>query len=65
MTAALTYEVPTAFERQPFEIVCAGAAHAVDAAADPMIDAVATLLNVPLQHIYALLWRAGVLRIDE
>ncbi|UXA08066.1 hypothetical protein KXD96_08180 [Mycobacterium sp. SMC-2] len=30
---------------------------------DPMVDAAARLLSIPLRHMYAALWRLGVIEI--
>jgi hypothetical protein len=34
------------------------------AGGDPLIDGVARLLSVPLRHVYAALWRIGVLEVQ-
>jgi len=33
------------------------------AGGDPLVDGAARLLTVPLRHMYAALWRAGILEI--
>ena len=30
---------------------------------DPMVDAAARLLSIPLRHMYAALWRVGVIEV--
>lgn len=30
---------------------------------DPLVDGAARLLSVPMRHLYAALWRAGVLEV--
>ncbi|MGV0592876.1 Rv1535 domain-containing protein [Mycolicibacterium porcinum] len=35
------------------------------APADPLTDAVSRVLTVPLREVYAVLWRCGVLDIDD
>jgi hypothetical protein len=30
---------------------------------DPMVDAAARVLSIPLRHVYAVLWRVGVIEI--
>ncbi len=35
----------------------------VQAGGDPLVDGAARLLSVPLRHLYAALWRAGVLEV--
>lgn len=30
---------------------------------DPLVDGAARLLSIPLRHVYAALWRAGVLEV--
>ncbi len=30
---------------------------------DPMVDAAARLLSIPLRHMYAVLWRVGVIEV--
>jgi len=34
------------------------------AGADPLVDGAARLLSIPLRHVYAALWRAGVLDVQ-
>ncbi|OBF18253.1 Rv1535 family protein [Mycobacterium kubicae] len=34
------------------------------AGSDPLVDGAARLLTVPLRHLYAALWRAGVLDVQ-
>ncbi|MCV7074666.1 Rv1535 family protein [Mycobacterium szulgai] len=34
------------------------------AGGDPLVDGAARLLTVPLRHMYAALWRAGILEIQ-
>jgi len=31
---------------------------------DPLVDGAARLLSIPLRHVYAALWRAGVLEVQ-
>jgi hypothetical protein len=31
---------------------------------DPLVDAAARVLSIPLRHLYAVLWRAGVLEVQ-
>lgn len=33
------------------------------AGSDPLVDGAARLLSVPLRHVYAALWRVGVLEV--
>ncbi len=33
------------------------------AGGDPMVDAASRLLSIPLRHLYAALWRVGVLEV--
>lgn len=35
----------------------------VQAGGDPLVDGAARLLSVPLRHLYAALWRVGVLEV--
>ena len=35
------------------------------AGGDPLVDGAARLLTVPLRHMYAALWRAGILEIQS
>ena len=37
--------------------------HAFCAGGDPLVDGAARLLSVPLRHVYAALWRVGVLEV--
>jgi hypothetical protein len=32
----------------------------MDTSGDPMVDATARLLSIPLRHVYAALWRMGL-----
>jgi hypothetical protein len=32
---------------------------------DPMVDAAARVLSIPLRHMYAVLWRVGVIEITS
>ena len=34
------------------------------AGSDPLVDGAARLLSIPLRHVYAALWRAGVLEVQ-
>ncbi|MBV8789334.1 MAG: hypothetical protein JOZ00_21955 [Mycobacterium sp.] len=34
------------------------------AGGDPLVDGAARLLSIPLRHVYAALWRAGVLEVQ-
>lgn len=36
---------------------------AFGAGSDPLVDGAARLLSVPLRHVYAALWRVGVLEV--
>jgi hypothetical protein len=33
------------------------------ASGDPMVDATARLLSIPLRHVYAALWRMGLIEV--
>lgn len=33
------------------------------ASGDPMVDTAARLLSIPLRHMYAVLWRVGVIEV--
>jgi hypothetical protein len=35
----------------------------IDTGGDPMVDAATRLLSIPLRHMYAALWRVGVLEV--
>jgi hypothetical protein len=39
------------------------ATHTFCAGGDPLVDGAARLLSVPLQHVYAALWRVGLLEV--
>jgi hypothetical protein len=39
------------------------ATHAFCAGGDPLVDGAARLLSVPLRHVYAALWRVGLLEV--
>lgn len=36
----------------------------VEPPGDPLIDASVHLLSIPLRHLYAVLWRAGVIEVN-
>jgi hypothetical protein len=62
MTRALIREELTTARVDPVvdAVKVAGAA-----LANPLVDVAAAALGEPLRHVYALLWRAGVLTIPE
>ena len=62
MTRALTREEMTTARVNP---VVAATRLAGAALADPLVDVTAAVLGEPLHHLYAVLWRAGVLTIPE
>jgi hypothetical protein len=35
----------------------------IDTSGDPMVDATARLLSIPLRHVYAALWRMGLIGV--
>jgi hypothetical protein len=35
----------------------------IDTGGDPMVDAATRLLSIPLRHMYAALWRVGVIEV--
>lgn len=35
----------------------------IDTGGDPMVDATARLLSIPLRHLYAALWRLGLIEV--
>jgi hypothetical protein len=35
----------------------------LDTSGDPMVDATARLLSIPLRHVYAVLWRMGLIQV--
>ncbi|OBK21076.1 Rv1535 family protein [Mycobacterium asiaticum] len=37
---------------------------ALGAGSDPLVDGAARLLTIPLRHLYAALWRVGVLEVQ-
>lgn len=72
MTAVLYDEVVTtvpaprltlAPEPAPAKVSKKRNAQPVQAGGDPLVDGAARLLSVPLRHLYAALWRAGVLEV--
>jgi hypothetical protein len=38
--------------------------HLLRAGGDPLVDGAARLLSVPVRHVYAALWRVGVLEVQ-
>ncbi len=47
---------PKVTRRVDTDTLCAGG--------DPLFDGAARLLSVPLRHVYAALWRVGVLEVQ-
>jgi hypothetical protein len=35
----------------------------IDTSGDPMVDATTRLLSIPLRHVYAVLWRMGLIEV--
>ena len=35
----------------------------IDTGGDPMVDATTRLLSIPLRHVYAALWRMGLIEV--
>ena len=35
----------------------------IDGGGDPLVDASARLLSIPLRHVYAVLWRVGLIEV--
>ncbi|KAA1250581.1 hypothetical protein F0Q45_08950 [Mycobacterium simiae] len=79
MTAALYDEVVSVTTAPKLHVVREGtqiqapaptkAARRVDtlpfgAGGDPLVDGAARLLSIPLRHVYAVLWRIGVLEVQ-
>ena len=76
MTAALYDEVVTVAPVRTLTVVrdtgtttpkkVARRAHtpSFGAGGDPLVDGAARLLSIPLRHVYAALWRAGVLEVQ-
>jgi hypothetical protein len=79
MTAALNHEVVTVTPARRLQVVRDGspmpapapkkATRRIDAPSfavggDPLVDGAARLLTIPLRHVYAALWRAGVLEVQ-
>ncbi len=53
-TSALGPAVAPARKRTPRPPVAGG---------DPMVDAASRLLSIPLRHLYAVLWRVGLIEV--
>ena len=47
----------------PVPATRAGSAGADRHRGDPMVDAAARLLSIPLRHMYAALWRVGLIEV--
>jgi hypothetical protein len=45
----------------PKKVACRVGSHPFDG--DPLVDGAARLLSIPLRHVYAALWRVGVLEV--
>ena len=63
-------ELASSYPSRPQRYTGRGAAaryldHVNYPASDPLTDAVARMLAVPLRELYAVLWRAGVVEIDD
>ncbi|GAB3010707.1 Rv1535 family protein [Mycobacterium bourgelatii] len=70
VTAAPTLHVVREDSMQPMQAVAPKkAARRVDTqpfgGGDPLVDGAARLLCVPLRHVYAALWRIGVLEVQS
>ncbi len=79
MTAALYDEVVTVAPAPKLKVVRAAtptracapkkvtrglAAQPFGAGGDPLVDGAARLLSIPLRHVYAALWRVGLLEVQ-
>jgi hypothetical protein len=78
MTSALNHEVITVTPARRLHVVRDGSpihapapkkvARRIDAqpfgGGDPLVDGAARLLTIPLRHVYAALWRVGVLEVQ-
>jgi hypothetical protein len=73
MTAVLYDEVVTQVPAAPAPLLTLAPApkqapkrrnqQPVSTGGDPLVDGAARLLSVPLRHLYAALWRVGVLEV--
>ncbi|MCV7091952.1 Rv1535 family protein [Mycobacterium interjectum] len=65
MTAVLFDEVVTAAAAPRSTVAPAPkrAARPPVGGGDPMVDAASRLLSIPLRHLYAALWRVGVIEV--
>jgi hypothetical protein len=71
MTAVLMDDIEVAAEMQPTALLALAPAPAakrvrrapIDTGGDPMVDAATRLLSIPLRHMYAALWRMGLIEV--
>jgi hypothetical protein len=56
MTAVLREEVATSAPKR-------GHRSPIEAGGDPLVDASVRLLSIPVRHLYAVLWRAGLIEV--
>jgi len=71
MTAVLLDDIDVAAEIHPATRLALAPAPAtrrtrrapIDTGGDPMVDAATRLLSIPLRHMYAALWRMGLIEV--
>lgn len=71
MTAVLLDDINVAAGIQPATRLALAPAPApkrvrhapIDTGGDPMVDAATRLLSIPLRHMYAALWRVGLIEV--
>jgi hypothetical protein len=71
MTAVLLDDIDVATDIQPATRLALAPARAtkrvrrapIDTGGDPMVDAATRLLSIPLRHMYAALWRVGLIEV--
>jgi hypothetical protein len=67
MTAVLYDDVVTTPARQltlaPASKQASKRLHPITGSGDPLVDATARLLSIPLRQVYAVLWRVGLIEV--
>jgi hypothetical protein len=71
MTAVLLDDIDVAADMQPATRLALAPLPAakrvrrapINTGGDPMVDAATRLLSIPLRHMYAALWRAGLIEV--
>jgi hypothetical protein len=63
-TLTVVRDVATVEARAPKKVTRRAATPPFGAGGDPLVDGAARLLSIPVRHVYAALWRVGVLEVQ-